>query len=92
LQQEEASWESGRERSAVSLAAQFKVYCDDSGGRYKYENTSPIAVSKGLRRWLDVDRRRESSGSRQWVLALPDLEEARRQFATKLNVTIHWDV
>ena len=92
LQQEEASWERGRERSAVSLAAQFKVYCDDSGGRYKYENTSPIAVSKGLRRWLDVDRRRGSSGSRQWVLALPDLEEARRQFATKLNVTIHWDV
>ena len=92
LQQEEASWESGRERSAVSLAAQFKVYCDDSGGRYKYENTSPIAVSKGLRRWLDVDRRRESSGSRQWVLALPELEEARRQFAAKLNVTILWDV
>ena len=91
LQGSEVKWKKSRKHAAVEFAAQFKWYCDDSGGRYRYENTSPTAVSKGLRRWLDVDRIRESSGSRRWMLVLPDLDKARRQFAEKLKVQIDWD-
>ena len=91
LQGGEVRWEKGREKATVDFAAQFKWYCGDSGGRYRYENTSPEAVSKGLRRWLNVERRRESSGSRRWMLVLPDLDKARRQFAEKLKVQIDWD-
>jgi len=93
LQGGEDDWERIREKTAVWLAEKFKIYCNDSGGRYKYEKTSPVSVARGLRRWLNVHRQRKSTGSsRPWLLVLPDLDEARRQFAEKLNVSIDWDV
>lgn len=92
LQLGEVGWERVRRNNATAFATIFKTYCDNSGGRYRYENTSPLAVSKGLRRRLNVDRLRESSVGRQWVLVLPGLDEARRQFAETLKVQIDWDV
>lgn len=91
LQQHEDAWERMREQPTTSLAAQFKYYCDNQGGRYKYENTSPISVSRGIRRWIDVERRRETSKNRNWLLILPPLHTARDQFADKLKILIDWD-
>lgn len=92
LQGDEDSWEGQRRNTAATFATRFSSYCEQKGGRYRYENTSPDAVGKALRRWLDVERKRGSSPGRKWILELPDLDEARRQFAEKLNVRIDWDV
>ena len=92
LQGDEHSWEQLRTNTAAAFAMQFSLYCEQKGGRYRYEKTSADAAGKGLRRWLDVERRRDSSPGRKWILELPELDEARRQFAEKLNVRIDWDV
>ena len=92
LQGDEDSWDRQRINTAATFATRFSLYCEQKGGRYRYVNTSPDAVGKGLRRWLGVERRRETTKDRKWVLVLPELPEARRQFAEKLNVRIDWDV
>jgi hypothetical protein len=79
--------------SAQGAANDFRSYCEQKGGQYKYEGTSATAVGKGLRKWLVVERRRASTThSRNWELLLPELNEARAQFAKTLNVRIDWDV
>ena len=79
--------------SAQGAANDFRSYCEQKGGQYKYESTSATAVGKGLRKWLVVERRRASTThSRNWELLLPELNEARAQFAKTLNVRIDWDV
>ncbi len=89
--QNEENWK--QKWLAEEISRNFGWYCDQKGGRYKYENTSPRAVGKGLRRWLEVNRKREQgTQNRRWVLMLPELHEARRQFATKLDMKIDWNV
>ena len=89
--QDEENWK--RKWSAEEISRNFGWYCDQKGGHYKYENTSPRAVGKGLRRWLEVIRKRElSTQNRRWVLILPELHEARRQFAMKLDMRIDWNM
>jgi hypothetical protein len=89
--QSEENWK--QKWSAEEISRNFGWYCDQKGGRYKYENTSPRAVGKGLRQWLEVNRKREqNTQNRRWVLMLPELQEARRQFATKLDMRIDWNV
>lgn len=91
LLQDEGRWKI--KWSAGDAANDFRIYCDQKGGKYKYENTSNRAVGKGLHKWLVVDRRRRSdSRGRYWELILPELNKAREQFSEKLDVRIDWDV
>ena len=87
LQSSSAMWK--RQTTAAELAERFRWFCQDKGCRY--EKTSPVAVSRRIHSWLEVERKREGAGTRQWVLNLPELDEARRQFEEKLGVRIDWD-
>ncbi|RXV58075.1 hypothetical protein C6W92_17115 [Roseovarius sp. A46] len=88
LQGSESDWKT--DRTAEELAQLFRFFCQEKG--YRYEKTSPKAVGKGIRKWLNVERKRGKPPKREWFLALPELDEARRQFAEKINVDIDWDV
>ena len=91
LLQDEARWKT--KWSARDAANNFRIYCDQKGGKYKYENTTDRAVGKGLRKWLVVKRRRASeSCGRSYELILPELNEARKQFSEKLDARIDWNI
>ena len=67
-----------------NIAGDFTLYTKDRG--HRYASTAKDAIGTGLRKYMAVGDKRESTGERRRLWVFPKLEDARQQFAKSLGL------